>query len=160
MKPENIAMQQPSIFGQLLLDTYTVILLGFRIPDTVSRDAVVANLDQSALKLTSIFPFLAGQVVVEGKDAMSTGNYRTVPYEPHTGKSVVRVKDCVELCPSFDELAAAKAPISLLDGDILSPKKGFMHQYDMATTENPVLIIQANFIKGGLLLCFASQHNA
>src|SRR5712664_3347142 len=98
---QETAMQQPSIFGQLVIDTYTIILLGFRIPDTVSKDAVVANLDQAALKLTTAFPFLAGQVINEGKDATCTGTYSTVPYEPHTGKSVVHVKDCAELCPSF-----------------------------------------------------------
>ncbi|KAF3069451.1 Trichothecene 3-O-acetyltransferase [Trichoderma lentiforme] len=47
----------------------------------------------------------------------------------------------------------------MLDGDILCPKKGMGYVYT-EETERPVFIIQANFVKGGLLLCFASMHNA
>jgi hypothetical protein len=47
----------------------------------------------------------------------------------------------------------------MLDGDILCPMKGMGYQYD-ESAELPVFIVQANFIKGGLLLCFASMHNA
>jgi hypothetical protein len=47
----------------------------------------------------------------------------------------------------------------MLDGDILCPMKGMGHAYGAATVQ-PVFIIQANFVRGGLLLCFASQHNA
>ena len=39
-------------------------------------------------------------------------------------------------------------------------KRGFGFVYDAAQEELPVLELQANFVKGGLLLCFASQHVA
>ena len=53
----------------------------------------------------------------------------------------------------------ANAPFSMLDGGILCPMKGMGYQYD-ETTVQPVFIVQANFIDGGLLLCFASMHQA
>lgn len=37
--------------------------------------------------------------------------------------------------------------------------KGMSYRYD-ENTELPVFIVQANFVKGRLLLCFASMHNA
>jgi hypothetical protein len=47
----------------------------------------------------------------------------------------------------------------MLDGEVLCPVRGMGYVYDQAV-ETPVFIIQANFIHGGLLLCFASMHNA
>jgi trichothecene 3-O-acetyltransferase len=148
--------QQPTIFGQLPLSTYTVILLGFRV-EVHDRDVVIETLHRASSKLRTAFPFLAGQVILEGKDdSTSSGTYRTIPYEPHS-RSFVHVKDCSDLCPSLDDLLAAKAPISMLDGKILCPKKGFFHMYDPAKEVLPVFHIQASFIKGGILLCFAGE---
>jgi hypothetical protein len=151
------ALQQPTVIGQLPISTYTVMLLGFRTND--GRDEVIMNLHRAASKVISTFPVLGGQVVLDGKDsATTTGTYRTIPYEPHS-KSFVHLKDCSDICPSLDELLAAKAPTTMLDGEILSPKRGFFHMYDPDKEVMPVFNLQANFIKGGLLLCFAAEHN-
>ncbi|KAJ3536827.1 hypothetical protein NM208_g6558 [Fusarium decemcellulare] len=138
-------LRQPGIFGQLCWDTYTVVVLGFPDQPGSSRDQVLATLDSSALRLFSAYPFLAGQVVKRGRTSTNSG----------TG---VR-KDCTELCPTYEQIQNADAPFSMLDGDVLCPMKGMGFQYDQAT-ELPVFIVQANFVKGGLLLCFASMHNA
>jgi hypothetical protein len=98
-------------------------------------------------------------VIKRGVTSTSSGTYEIVPYPPHENKSPVRRKDCTELCPSYEELLRADAPFSMLDGDILCPMKGMGYAYD-PSTELPVFIVQANFVKGGLLLCFASMHNA
>lgn len=153
-------MQQPSIFGQMVFDNYTIILLDFPVSDKTARENIVAALDQAAVKLISAFPALSGQVVVEGRSATSSGTYRIVPYHEHDGKTPVRVKDCTESCSSYEEFVAARAPFSMLDGDILSPAKGFGDEYDITKVVFPVLMIQANFIRGGLLLCFSCHHNA
>ncbi|KAJ2980775.1 hypothetical protein NQ176_g2433 [Zarea fungicola] len=152
-------LRQPGIFGQLCWDTYTVILLGFADQPGITRDAVLDTLDRSALRLLEAYPSLAGQVVKQNQSATNSGTYRIVPYPPHQNKSPVRRKDCTKLCPSYEEIIKADAPFAMLDGDILCPVKGMGYQYD-AGTELPVLIIQANFIEGGLLLSFASMHNA
>lgn len=152
-------LRQPGIFGQLCWDTYTVILLGFADQPGISRDAVLDTLDRSALRLLEAYPSLAGQVVKQNQSATNSGTYRIVPYPPHQNKSPVRRKDCTKLCPSYEEIIKADAPFAMLDGDILCPVKGMGYQYG-AGTELPVLIMQASFIKGGLLLSFASMHNA
>ncbi|KAK7888238.1 hypothetical protein LTR67_009115 [Exophiala xenobiotica] len=152
-------MRQPGIFGQLVWDCYTVGLLGFRTTPNASRKSITAKLDHAALTLLGAFPFLTGQVVKEGRSTTNSGMYCIVPYAPHDGRSPVRVKDCSDLCPSYDEIMQANAPFSMLDGDILCPMKGMGYRYDERTVQ-PVFIVQANFIHGGLLLCFASMHQA
>ncbi len=152
-------MRQPGIFGQLGWDTYTIVLLGFPEQPGISQDDVVMNLDSSALRLLSAYPFLGGQVVKRGQTSTNSGTYEIIPYPPHQKQSPVRRKDCTEICPPYEQILKANAPFAMLDGDILSPMKGMGYQYDEAT-ERPVFIVQANFIKGGLLLCFASMHNA
>ncbi|KAK5999263.1 O-acetyltransferase epaC [Cladobotryum mycophilum] len=152
-------LRQLGIFGQLCWDTYTVALLGFTVSQGVTREETVETLDRAALKLLEAFPFLAGQIVRRGRTSTNSGKYEIIPYPPHEGKSPVRHKDCTKLCPSYDRIIKAEAPFALLDGDILCPMKGLGYAYD-ESTEQPVLIIQANYVKGGLLLCFAGMHNA
>jgi hypothetical protein len=47
----------------------------------------------------------------------------------------------------------------MLDGGILSPMKGLPDYYD-GSEPLPVFLLQANFIKGGLILTSACMHNA
>ncbi|OQU93550.1 hypothetical protein CLAIMM_00043 [Cladophialophora immunda] len=153
-------MRQPGIFGQLCWDTYTIVVLGFRTAAGSTPETVTKALDQAALRLLDAYPFLTGKVINEGRSATSSGIYRIVPYAPHSdGKSPVRPKDCTRLCPSYDEIVRAHAPFSMLDGSVICPMRGMGYVYDQSV-EQPVFIVQANFVRGGLLLCFASMHNA
>ncbi|KIX98848.1 uncharacterized protein Z520_05309 [Fonsecaea multimorphosa CBS 102226] len=153
-------MRQPGIFGQLCWDTYTIVVLGFRTAADSTPETVTKALDRAALRLLDAYPFLTGQVINEGRSSTSSGTYKIVPYPPHSdGKSPVRPRDCTQLCPSYDEILRAHAPFSMLDGSVICPMRGFGYVYDQ-TVQQPVLIIQANFVRGGLLLCFASMHNA
>lgn len=155
-------MYELSIFDQIpSLRAYTVICLLWPIDET-ARDEVVAALRNASLTLTQSFPFLAGQVVNEkekGTEKTSSGIFRITEYEPHKGKAPVRVKDCTSLCPSYEELRKRRVPLSMLDGDVLSPMKGLPYYYD-GSEPLPVFLLQANFIKGGLILTSACMHNA
>jgi trichothecene 3-O-acetyltransferase len=155
-------MYQLSVFDQIpSLGAYTVICLLWPIDD-VAHDELVVALEKASLTLTKAFPFLAGQVVNEkekGTEDRSSGTYRITNYEPHNGKPPIRVKDCTSLCPSYEELRKRRAPMSMLDGSILSPMQGLPYYYDRSEPL-PVFILQANFIKGGLLLTSACMHNA
>lgn len=149
------------IFGQLLfLKTYTQLVLCFSVPSSIPTETITALLKTAALKLTSAFPYLAGQVITEGAGPGNTGLAKIVPYGPHSENSVLHVKDCTTLCPSYEEIIKAKAPFSMLDGDVIAPRKGLPLSYEESEEDPaPVLFIQANFIEGGLLLTFAGQHN-
>jgi trichothecene 3-O-acetyltransferase len=151
-----VELRQPGPLGQITFDSYTVICLGFQV-DNDARDKATAALDAASLQLTAAFPWLAGQVIIQGRTANQSGKYAIVPYPEKEGKSLVRRKDCTKLCPSYDEIIASRAPVSMLNSDILcsvSPMGYNMPQ----TVPWPVLLIEANYIDGGLILCFSSQH--
>jgi trichothecene 3-O-acetyltransferase len=152
-------MRQPGLFGQLCWDTYTVVVLGFTTDSKSTPESVTKELDQAAIKLCEAYPFLSGQVILEKRTSTNSGTYRIIPFAPHTNKSLVAAKDCTQSCPTYGEILNANAPFSMLDGDVLCPKKGLGYVYDSSKGQ-PVLLIQANFVRGGLLLCFASMHNA
>ncbi len=159
---QNDIMRQPGIFGQLIWNCYTVGLLGFRTTPDGSRESITAKLDHAALTLLDAFPFLSGQVIKEGRSSRNSRTYRIVPYHPHEGKSPVRVKDCSDWCPSYDEIMQANAPFSMLDGDIFCPMKGMGYQYDEKTVQ-PVFIRTGKFHRWWLafVLCFhapGSRH--
>lgn len=146
--------------GQLMfLKTYTQIVFGFPTPETVSDEAITGNLEAAAKKLTDAFPWLSGHVVREGAAPGKTGLAKIVPYAPGTRLTPVVAKDCRKLCPSFQTIVAAGAPMSMLDGEILSSREGIPCGYDESIEPAPVLLIQANFIEGGVLVTFAGQHN-
>ena len=70
------------------------------------------------------------------------------------------MKDCTDLCPSHDEILRAQGPASMLDGGIICPVPGFPLTYDEAKIgPAPAVVVQVNWIKGGLLLTFSNQHN-
>lgn len=139
--------------------TYSEILLLFPLNEGIQTSKVIANLEQGVQALKEHFPFLAGQIVIEKDEACQepiTGTVRIVPYD---GEPMLRVKHLPESFQSYDQLQKSKAPASMLDGQVLAPMKAIPERYD-GTTTTPVLIIQANFVTGGLILCFAAMHSA
>ena len=153
-----VELRQPGPIGQVGFDSYTIIVLGFRVANN-EREKATAALYAASLKLAEAYPWLAGQVIIEGRTSTKSGQYKIVPYAEHEGKSLVHVKDCTSKCPSYDEILAAKGPFSMLDGDVLTSLAPM--GYNMPRTVPwPVLVIEANYIDGGLLLTFQMQHNA
>lgn len=150
------------VLGQLpFLKTYSHLLLCFPIANGQSQEAIVESLTTAALKLTETFPWLAGKVIHEGGAPGTSGLFKVVPCSrwapPNT---ILRVKDCTDCCASYDEIVAARGPISLLDGRILAPRRAFPESYDETDADPaPVLALQANFVRGGVLLDCAAQHN-
>lgn len=150
------------IFGQLrLLKSYTHFLLCFPIPEGTPRDSVVEALESASLKVTSTFPWLAGKVINEGSGPGNSGLFKVAHcslWEPPN--TILRVKDCSDVCPSFTEIMEAKGPIKFFDPAVLTPCVAFPQSYQESES-NPACVaaLQANFIKGGLLLDIATQHN-
>ncbi|KAL2813945.1 trichothecene biosynthesis acetyltransferase [Aspergillus cavernicola] len=159
-------MQDPAqtqdLLGQLpLLKAYNHLLLGFATPDGVSQSAIVSSLEAAALKLTTHIPWLGGKVVNVGAGDGTSGAFQVVPCDKFAPpNSILIVKDCTDLCPPWEELMKAKAPISILDGKTLCPRDAFPISYpDSEEDPAPALLIQLNLIKGGVLLNLAGQHN-
>ncbi|KFY98591.1 hypothetical protein V498_01381 [Pseudogymnoascus sp. VKM F-4517 (FW-2822)] len=137
---------------------YTLVTLGFPIESESQQTAAVYSLEKAAGEIIQAYPWLAGQVVIEGFEDGSSGTYKVVGYEPHeTTSRFVHVKDCTGDCPAYTELVQAGAPSSMLDGSILSPAYGFVNSYPRHVAK-PVCIMQANIVKGGLLLTICTFH--
>ena len=133
----------------------------FKVDETVSRETIVKEVKDAVAKITDKIPWLAQRVVREGACEGFSGTFKAAPWpENEPGQGVVRVKDCSDVCPSYEELVAAQAPVRMLDGSILCPVPGFPARYDEAKFgPPPCLLIQINFIKGGAILTFSNQHN-
>ncbi|OJJ06470.1 hypothetical protein ASPVEDRAFT_32767 [Aspergillus versicolor CBS 583.65] len=148
--------------GQLSrLKTYTHLLVCFPLSDEAYRETIVSALHAAAHRLVSSFPWLAAKVVHEGQSTGNSGSFRLEECPDFAPpNSLVVVKDCSDVSPPYTEILAARGPCSLFDGDALAPVVAFPESYEESDTKPArVFVIQANFIKGGILLDAAAQHN-
>ncbi|KAF6825543.1 trichothecene 3-O-acetyltransferase [Colletotrichum musicola] len=145
------------VLGQLpFLKSYTHLLLLFPMADAAAEKHAVDALKRAASKLTLAFPWLAGRVVNDGRTDTNSGVFRIVPGEPPT--SIIWIKHFHrDEHPSFEDIVATKGPFDKLDGALLAPTCAFPETY--GEPQAPVVVFQANFVSGGLLLDFAAQHN-
>ncbi|KAL1601413.1 hypothetical protein SLS60_006326 [Paraconiothyrium brasiliense] len=147
-------------FGQMSgVHTYNVKTLGFTTQDDAAQERAIERLTAAANQLASHFPWLTGQVINSEANSKSSGTFKIVPYPPHDGTAkFIHVKDCKELLRPYRTILEAKAPLSMLDGRILSPGYGFPYMYPSAE-KMPVFYAQINLLKGGILLTINAQHN-
>ncbi|KAI8964180.1 transferase family-domain-containing protein [Daldinia sp. FL1419] len=143
------------------LKTYNHILTICPLGPEIPREIAVGALKDAVSRIVSKIPWLGEQVVHEGQEADNSGRIETRPLPlGFSVDNILYVKDCTSLCPSYEDLVRQGAPISSLDGNILCPFPGFPMGYDVEKMGfAPVLAIQANFIKDGIILNFSGQHN-
>jgi len=104
------------------------------------------------------FPWVAGQIVNEGVSEGNSGVFRVVPFQK-LPQLVVKDLTNDESAPTMEGLKKARYPFSMLDEDLLCPIKTFAPEVrEGSTVPTPVLILQANFIRGGLLLTINAVH--
>ncbi|KAG9238311.1 putative trichothecene 3-O-acetyltransferase [Amylocarpus encephaloides] len=128
----NVFEQQPGLAG-----LYTQICFCFSVEDESSHATIVDALTKGLERLTASFPWLAGQVVNEGSSEGNTGVFKIVPLNKIPQLVVKNLRS---------DPSTLIAPRNTLPG---CP----------GTEIRPVLLLQANFITGGLLLTFVAQHN-
>ncbi|KDR66917.1 hypothetical protein GALMADRAFT_80397 [Galerina marginata CBS 339.88] len=144
------------ILGQqpFFLRMYTPMCLCFPVADPSSHPAIISTLTSGLERLSASFPWIAGQVVQEGLSEGNSGVFKIKPFEeiPH-----FVVKDLRD-DPSIPTMEALRRNHFPLSDSIIAPSKIRPDEFTTACT--PVLLLQANFISGGLLLTFLGQHNA
>lgn len=148
---------QLDIFGQQPFFTMnTQICFCFSLSNTSSHAEIIKTLSDGLERLYEGFPWLACEVVNEGAGEDSTGTFKFKALsEPP--RLIVRDLSHDAEVPTMNVLKQANFPISMLDENIIAPRKTFP---DLAESDvAPVFLIQANFISGGLLLTFLAQHN-
>jgi hypothetical protein len=149
------------VLGQFpQLKTYNHGTLIFPLPDNVSRESVVEALENATAKITTAIPWLSEQVIRVGVEPGDSGRFELAPWPKDAPKNtLIRVKDCSSLMPTYAELSKAQAPAYMLDGNLICPVPGFPMSYDESIGPAPACLIQATFIDGGVLLTFSNQHN-
>lgn len=132
---------------------YTQLCFCYATADGDNRDHTVDVLQQGLQTLTEVLPWLAGQVV--RKDGvLNVVPLRKVP------ELVTKDLTLDPSAPTLQQLRDARFPFSMLKEEIICPRN---------TTSNgpgedeshpyPVLLLQANFIKGGVLLSILACHS-
>ena len=132
---------------------YTPLLLLFKIDASVQRDIICSDLQIGLSSLINDVPFIAGNVVLEDEE---TGNLQIdIPDDAGVMFSVREMSDPTKRpVLDFEELKKAAFSSSLLDPSELSP----LHFAPEPVA--PVLAVQANFIRGGLILAVFIHHSA
>ncbi|KAL9083511.1 MAG: hypothetical protein Q9165_008492 [Trypethelium subeluteriae] len=150
------------VMGQFpQLKTYNHGTALFRIEDDAARDSIVRDLEEATAKIEAAIPWLAQQVVHEDIRPGYSGTFRVAPWPNNLPPNrLLRVKDCTELCPSYEELSQAQCAVQMLDGNLICPVPGFPMTYDESKMgPAPACLITINFIRHGVLLTFSNQHN-
>jgi hypothetical protein len=151
-----------SIFEQspTLRDIYTQLCFCYPIADGVSVTAIAETLKRGLERLTASFPWLAGQVITEGASKGSSGVFKISPFGkiPHL---VVKNLMNDDLAPKMDALREANFPFSMLEENVICPRMTLAGGLGETSSDpSPVLLLQANFITGGLLLTIVASHSA
>lgn len=145
---------EADILGQFaILNAYTQWAFGFELPLDADRDAVILALRSAFDQLVEQIPWLGWQV-----GTTQSGQRTVLPWPKDVPReSGVRVNICDDLIPPMDQLLADKAPMTALDGALLCPWPAIPLPHGI-TGLLPVLALQANFIRGGLVLTLNTNH--
>ncbi|KAJ5382594.1 Transferase [Penicillium concentricum] len=137
-----------------LLNAYTQLLFGFKLPANVDRDAIVASLQGAFDKLKAEIPWLGWQVARESGPG---GILKAMPWPTDVPEERIRVKNCDDLIAPMAKLVSAGVPIHMLDGSVLTPWPALPQPRGLEGPD-PVVALQANFVSGGLILNLSSHH--
>lgn len=147
------------IFGQLpRMKGYTHLALCFPHPEGLKQEATVAFLEAATRRITSALPWIGGSVINQGAGTGCSGLFTVVPCT--RTEAVFRIQDRSDVCPSYEEILQAREASDLLDVAILSAESSLPDSYtDSSCNPAPVLTLTASWIKGGIVLDCAAQHN-
>lgn len=147
------------IFGQQPIPIYTQICLAFPLVDTSSHSVIIKTLTDGLERLSASFPWVAGKIVNEESGEGNSGIFKIKFFEKIPRLEVKDLRHDSSI-PAMDTLRRDSFPIATLDERIIAPLKTIAGELEGTADSSPVFLLQANFISGGLLLTFVSQHQA
>ncbi|KAK8244714.1 transferase family-domain-containing protein [Phyllosticta capitalensis] len=150
-----------SDLDHIISKIYVPVTLVYKLEDHVDRQQVIEKLRSSLQVTLSQYPCLRGSL---RNDESSNRLFirkeesNTVPFNIHW------LDEQEDDFPSYEMLEKKEFPPSLLDVGALFPSAVFQKQIWGTPTQGDdddkkVLVVQANFIRGGLILGVAVQHN-
>lgn len=147
------------VWGQLpRMKGYTHLAACFSHPDNLPRETITAHLESATHQITSALPWIGGKVITIDQSPGCTGTFTVAPST--LTQNILKFKDRTGQCPSFEEIQQSKASSGQLCGPLLSEESAMPDKY--TETEDcpaPVLTLTASWVKGGIILDCAAQHN-
>ena len=149
----NIFEQRP-VWGRLVVN----VAYCFQLPEKTDTLPIIDNLQDAFERLTNSFPWIAGQLITEGRDLAngSTGLSKIVPSE-NKPRIIVRDHRGTATVPDMEELRRSSYAVAMLDESTFAPRPAVVIT---APKEKPVLQIQANILSSGLVIVFSGCHAA
>lgn len=133
------------------------ICLCFHPQPTTTISQMEQILTAAANQLGDTFPHLTGRVLIDGAKDGHSGIPRIARYDDKVHLRFNDLRNDTSV-PSSAELKGAHYPTSMLDPKLLLPPVCFDPYPVDPNLFAPVFMIQANFIRGGLLLAFVGNH--
>lgn len=151
-----LTFDQLDVFGQQPgLGIYTQICLCYELDNRSSPGKIADQLTHGLERLSAAFPWVACKIVNEGAHDGNTGTYKFKPLDKMP-KLVIKDYTDDESMPSWTDLKQANFPCRMLDESWVCPVNTLPGDLgDQAR----VLLLQATFVKGGLLLTINAAHN-
>jgi hypothetical protein len=120
---------------------------------------IVDKLDAGRLALHQALPWTSGKVMRVQTSSTGSGVFKI---RHAAAVPCVIVKDLRDdpSVPTMQELRKSEFPASMLDEAIFSPFDVLPGKTSQAALRNSVLVLQANLIRGGLLLNVSGHHSA
>ena len=148
----NIFEQRP-VWGRLAIN------LGFCFHLSEEADLAVINkkFQHALVTLAGNFPWIAGEVVTEGRDKDGSSGVSKIVSRDQMPKIISRDHRKITSIPSMQQLRQAGIPISMLDDSVFAPRAAAVA---IPLVSRPVLMVQSNVIHGGLVLVFSGDHAA
>ena len=120
-------------------------------PSTAEPAAITSNL-QAALAVTfRSIPIIAGSVALSKQHDVQKGSLSV--QSPYFEAADILSSNDLRTEYSYEQLRAAHFPSDGIAFDIIAPK-----EFGKAADSTPVMVAQANFLRGGLLLFLAVHH--
>lgn len=134
---------------------YTQVTFCFPLSDDArkgSHSRAIESLAQGLSRLTAAFPWIAGRVV---RDRNGEFNIKPSLTQLQQPLLIQDLRGNASM-PTWADFQKNQFPFSMLDEDAIAPCKTLAEP----GAELPVLLVQANLIKGGLLLTVNAQHGS
>ena len=132
------------VIGQLAQKIYTPISLCFPLRDASSQSQIIDTLTKGLKGLSISFPWLAGQIIIEGGADGNTGRPKIIPLDK-TSHLIVKGFTHDAVVPSMDTLRKANFPSTMLEGTVFMSLKGLPTIYGESEDDPaPVFFLQVN----------------
>lgn len=148
------------ILGQNpFLKIYTHICSCYSVSDASAYPIITETLEKGLQRLSDGFPWIAGQVFKEESTEPTSGSFKIKSLEKTVQLVVKDLRDDAAV-PSMEDMRRAGFPMNMLDESVIAARNTIPTPEEEASPDSGrVFLLQATYVKGGLILDFAGKHN-